>query len=93
MSTQKDGCVSSYVQLAPARRCTFLRSFVLTGHMTEFAARKKTKPITAPPGSTEVLQRLLKIATGVPWKQRGRECVSVHHQHILVTVSVCKFSM
>lgn len=72
----------SYVQLAPARRCTFLRSFVLTGHMTECAARKKTKPITAPPGSTEVLQRVLKIATGVPLEaERERVCFCTPSTH------------
>ena len=85
-------CPVMYSWLPPAAAC-FSAALFWQDTWLNVQQRKKPKTITAPPGSTEVLRRVLKIATGVPWKQRGRECVSVHHQHIFVTVSVCRFSM
>lgn len=76
MLTQRDGCASGqkscYLPLALGHRCTFLCCSVVTGHMTECAEEEKKSDYTNSwlhSGPTVSV----KIATGVPWLQRGRE--------------------
>lgn len=78
-----------YLHLAPGCSSVFVCRLVLTEHVTECAARKEKKKkgflCSLLHGGSAAW---LKISTGVPWKQKGRE-LCVHFWNTFQRLRVC----